>query len=348
MNIYQVVPDPYHLPNPYVRTLIDSLKKQFDDVHISYGLDLFWTNDIFKQHIVHFHWHDLLGKEKIDIIEPRLHDIKAKGIKIVATCHNFIPHYTKDPQRIESYQLIYRNADLIIHLGDYSKNMMVDLYPQAIHTIIPHHVYDGYYPKFVSRDEGLKRLHLNKNKTYILCLGQFRDEEERQLIYSVSKQFHNQDIVILAPSLFVFSKNASTQLKARQWIYKKKFEFKHPGIKVDACYVSDEMIPYYYAVSTLSFIHRLKILNSGNVPLGLYMGKVIVGPNMGNVGCLLKDTGNVTFEVNDMKSVFDAIEKGIQLSRKGLGEKNHLYAINKMGTDYIAKKMYISYCRLFM
>ena len=348
MIIYQVVPDPYHLPNPYVRTLIDSLKEQFNDITINYGLELFWTDELYKQNIIHFHWHDVLGSKKIAEVEKRLCEVKKRGIKIVATCHNLVPHYTKDEKRIQSYEMIYRFADMIFHLGEYSKNLMGTLYPQATHIIIPHHVYDKYYPHLFSRDEGLKRLRLNKNKLYLLCLGEFRDEEERQLVYSVCNHFHSKNIVVLAPSLFIFEKKASISLKIRQWFYKKKFELHHPGLIVDACFVSDEMIPYYYAVSTLSFIQRLKILNSGNVPLGFYMGKVIVGPNEGNVGCLLKDTGNVTFEVNDLKSVYNAIEKGIQLSRKRLGEKNHLYAMNKMRTDIIAKNMYFSYCSLFI
>jgi hypothetical protein len=52
--------------------------------------------------------------------------------------------------------------------------------------------------------------------------------------------------------------------------------------------VDDNILPYYYAASDLAFIHRVKILNSGNAIMPMLFGKVVVGPDVGNVGVLLK------------------------------------------------------------
>ena len=48
--------------------------------------------------------------------------------------------------------------------------------------------------------------------------------------------------------------------------------------------ISDEDLPYYFAVSDVVFIQRCVILNSGVVPMAFLFGRGVVGPDSGVVG----------------------------------------------------------------
>ena len=77
--------------------------------------------------------------------------------------------------------------------------------------------------------------------------------------------------------------------------------------------------------------------------MAFYMGKVVVGPNVGNVGQILKDTGNPTFEPENEDSIIDAIDKALMLNEQGIGEKNKKYADENWSTAKISQQLYDIY-----
>jgi glycosyltransferase involved in cell wall biosynthesis len=71
---------------------------------------------------------------------------------------------------------------------------------------------------------------------------------------------------------------------------------------------------------------QIKVLNSGLLPLAFTFGKVVVGPDLGNVGEILKQCGNPVFDPKNYRSASVALMQGIELSKEGKGEENYLYA----------------------
>jgi glycosyltransferase involved in cell wall biosynthesis len=107
--------------------------------------------------------------------------------------------------------------------------------------------------------------------------------------------------------------------------------------------IKDEDVPFYFAAADVVLIQRKQILNSGNVPTAFLFKKVVVGPDTGNVGEILKDTGNPTFNSTEDRTITNALEKAFLLEKQGLGEKNYNYAcqnwnIQKVAGEY--KKVY--------
>ena len=84
-----------------------------------------------------------------------------------------------------------------------------------------------------------------------------------------------------------------------------------------------------------------KILNSGNLTLGMHAGNVVIGPEIGNVGAILKETGNYTFRSPD------EIPRLINLARcaakSGKGQSNRAYALSNWSSSFVAKKVLKSY-----
>ena len=110
--------------------------------------------------------------------------------------------------------------------------------------------------------------------------------------------------------------------------------------------IPNEFTPYYYGASDLALIQRKKILNSGNVTLAFLMGKVVVGPDVGNVGLLLRETGNPTFDVNDNSTIITAVRKGFDMAKENYGEKNRRYALDNFSTAIISERLYNYYLSL--
>lgn len=373
MKIYQAITyNPHDMANPYVYTLMDGIDKLYGDVEWKWG-KIFWEEDIFNVDIIHIHWPTELiwsqsGYHTPQEIENRLSTIKSHGIKIVVTCHNFEPHYSKNEDKNQTYKVVYNLSDMILHLGEYSRDKMSTLYPNAKHVLLPHHIYDTVYYCKPNRDESIEKLHLSKGYRYILCFGAFRDKEETDLLIDLSSELRDKAQYILAPSFewryyvnhtiaYFHSKEYFLRRFHFSWLNRilekilmRYFRLKYRIIMTCKNFnaVPDEELPYYYGASDLCLIHRKKILNSGNVPMAMMMGKVLVGPAIGNVGEILQKTQNPIFYPTEKGTLRTAVEKGYELSFKGHGIHNRNYAIDNWNTSKIATLLYEYYSSLII
>lgn len=188
---------------------------------------------------------------------------------------------------------------------------------------------------------------LKNNRIYILCLGAFRNKEERQLVISLSKSYKGKNRVeILAPSFYTVPYRNNPIRFCLMYAKYIMYKLRYRNIHTERLNVNNERLPYFFGASDISFIHRLHILNSGNVPLALYMGNIIIGPQSGNVGEILKRTGNILFNPQDLSTLSAAINKGINLINKQKGLENHNYAIKHLNTRNISKELYITFQKL--
>lgn len=330
--------------NPYISTLAAGLR--------SCGVDLtcsgseFWSNpDAYD--IIHIQWPDQLFKEgrtSLDEFEARLDEIKSRGKKLIATCHNLQAHYTTQNVLNNVYGAVYSRANIIVHLGPYSQQCCRELFPNAQNVLIPHHVYDSMYPgPLPSAKEAKLALGLDPEGKYILCMGNFRDSAEREIAHVVSRALKPSGIRVIAPMLYKLypSHNPLYLLTSRtQYLYDR---IRYRAIICNESFVSDEELPLYYAASQMALIQRTHILNSGNVPMAFLMGKVCVGPDVGNVGPLLKEFGNPAFNPADKNSIVSAVREGLRLSENGVGEENRSRALQNLSVDAVAR----CYARLY-
>ena len=346
MKVFMVHEDPWNAGNPYIYTLIEGIQKSHSDCELSWGREAFWSDDILSFDIVHFHWpQTFMGKDS-HTEEDLLHHIenmKASGVKIVATCHDLEPHYDQFADKAESMRIVYSHCDAIIHLGEYSKKLFEQQFPDATHLIVPHHLYDTVYTHFPSREESLRYLGLPQDQTYILCFGAFRAKQERQLIISLSKQLHDKNVVILAPSFMnIWWHRFRLPLNCLQkWYYDYRYHIRCTGRTWRA--VSDSTLPYYYGAANVALIQRVKILNSGNALMPMLFGKVVVGPDCGNVGHLLRRWDYPVFSVNNTSNIGNAVIKAIEMEKKGLGMQNRSLQLSEYATMVIVNKLYDVY-----
>lgn len=345
MKILYPFDNPEKALNPYVLTIVQGLKKNSSDLEIVCSIAEFWTtNDIFD--IVHIMWPDMLLKEhfrkkySFKNLYDRLRWFISQGCQIVSTCHNLLPHYNSDEDYRKAYEVVYSNSKLIIHLGTYSLQLFEKQYPNVKHVEIPHHVYDQIYTYIPSKAEARKKLGLSMNKKYVLCFGMFRSDEERDMIKNLSKQLQGYGIEIIAPTFSYVARRKNMLAEFGRLLKYFRLSLCYPHIKKHIGLVSNNMLPYYCCACEVALLQRVNILNSGNVPLNFYFGNVVVGPNVGNVGCILNKTNNFTFDIHDihgtlLKSVLEAFE----MVDSGLGKHNRVIALETLNTNQICKKL---------
>ena len=336
---------------PYVYTYTDVISRMHPDVSCGRMQGDFWTDKISKYDIVHIMWPNCFtgAVNKGGDFAKRLQEIKEHHIAIVVTCHNLQPHANvTDSVSAACYDFAYRNCDVMIHLGETSKKLVEKTYSQARHVVIPHHVYDEVYTQMPTREESIKALHLRDDKTYILAFGVFRSEKERDLIRKAARQLRKENVEFLAPSFYMLSWSPRIigRNSLRRIVTLGKHYLRYPNIKVAGKRCSDEELLWYYGASKIAFIQRTDILNSGNVPLGYLMGKVVVGPKIGNIAELLQAYGNPTFDPTDTDSVINAIRQALRLADGNKGIENREKAIKEITSSKIAQMHYQLYSEI--
>lgn len=343
--------DPWHAGNPYIFTLIEEIKRQQPECIVSWGRDLFWSDEIFNYDIVHFHWPQAFMAGDRHTEDDFLHHIermKSQGVKVVSTCHDLEPHYNQCAEHSESMRIVYAHSDAILHLGNYSKSLFEAKYPNSIHFLLPHHLYDTIYKIFPSKEESAHYLKLPKEKKYILCFGTFRSSEERNLIIRLCKDIKDKKVKILAPGFMDVNYPKKSYVGLKQRLKKLIYQYKYGIYCTGRTFapVSDEDVPYYYGLAEVAFIQRVKILNSGNAYLPMLFGKVVVGPDTGNVGPVLKKWGYPVFDVNNLSTIKVAVLNGIEMAKRGISQIQQEKQLEEYSTNSIVRKMCDYYCTI--
>lgn len=320
--------------NPYVYSLVGGLIKGGNEVICS--LDLFW--DSFNDFdLIYFQWPEAIfngQSNQIDIkkLSDHFDSLKNAHIRTIITCHNLHPH-NNDTKTTELYEFVYSKVDAFHHLGYFSYQIMKQKYPNKYHFIAPHHVADSLWETSFNSNEAKKMLHIPSNNIVISSFGAFRNNEEVRLFVDMVNDVADSNISFLAPRIRLgYLDNGRHIFKTIKYIYNCLF-YKIKGIKYSG-FLSNEDLGIWLSASDIIFIQRKDILNSGNIPLAFSAGKVVVGPNIGNVGEILEETGNYIFDPKDRASIKKAVMDAIIYVRKSnqLGLNNYKYAKDNWST----------------
>lgn len=332
--------------NLFVPVLCEAIRKQGIDVHCS-GRD-FWEKDE-PYDIIHFQWpEEAVGWNCTDIsvidrLRQRIRHFKDGGSKIVYTRHNACSHYNANPVIRQAYGLIESCSDVVVHMGRYSKEEFGKAHPGSRNVIIPHHIYENTYNESISREEARRHLGLPADKMIITAFGKFRNREEIRMVLDAFSALRNKRKFLLAPRMFPFAKHPGQRnpLKrllslAGYYLVPALLRLRNIRAGANGELIDNDELPYYIAASDVIFVQRKRILNSGNVPLAFLFRKVVAGPDNGNVGELLRETGNPVFSPDDNAGIVRALEQAGRLAEQGKGEENYHYARQHMNLEVVA------------
>ena len=325
--------------NPYVASLIDGLRN-IGRYEIKCGLSYFW-NDFSSFDILFFQWPECIfdwniGEIDIEKISYQLDLVKKAGVKTVITCHNLYPH-NRLPIVKQLYDLVYSKVDAFHHMGNHSFQLMKSQYPNTFHFIAPHHIADRFFNN-TNQSYARNQLNIPPDCIVIASYGAFRSDKEKKLFLDMVDDTKNSNINYLAPRLTIGKFFNGQYAKTPFSFIKKWFIFLVKKIRT-SCYLDEERMKQWLSATDIVFIQRTEILNSGNVPLAFAAGKVVVGPCIGNVGVILRETNNFLFKPDDRKSVKKAIQNAIEEIKKGnkIGKNNYTYAKRNWTVPTVSK-----------
>ncbi len=334
--------------NLFVHILVKGIIAQGMDVTCS--LDKFWNDNNTTYDIVHFQWpEEVVGWSCTDMqvvkrLCHRIDELRARGTRFVYTRHNVRPHYA-NPVIDAAYEAIESGSDLVVHMGQYSYNEFAQKHPHSRNIVIPHHIYENTYREEITKEEARAYLGIPQRKFVITAFGKFRNNAEVKMMLKAYRKARLRRKCLLAPRLFPFNRDTAWQTNiAKRWVSKLAYHTIIPlarlwGIRGGGNeeIVSDHDLPYYIAASDVLFVQRKQILNSGNVPLGFLFRKIVIGPDTGNVGEVLRATGNPVFDADSPESIAKAISQTFALRKIDQGEKNYQYAREHLNLTKVAQ-----------
>lgn len=344
--------------NPFVRLLSEGIRACGCEVVCSVEE---FRNNAAAYDVVHLQWPEEFFRWKdpvpgaVDAFEERLRELKTQRIPIVYTRHNILPHHG-NKQVAQAYALTEQYADAVVHLGDYSRREFMETHPDTkqFQAVIPHHIYEGLYDTSVTRAQGRRALGIPPDRFVVLAFGAFRHAEERQLVWGAFHRMHHPAKYLLAPRLWPYTRKDAHLKGLKQFAGKLLYAlarftegFFNSRITSPETLVPDTELPNYLAAADVVFIQRTDILNSGNVPLAFSFSRVATGPDRGNIGELLKATGNPVFNPADHASVDRSLEQAARLAATGKGDENRAYAERHFGIHRIATMYCDLYQRLY-
>lgn len=285
----------------------------------------FWSPSR-KYDIVHVHWPHMLVKapaesitaQDVERVGKRIAELKASGIVLVYTRHNETSHYCSNPNARRLYQLFEQESDRVIHMGRCGIEQVGGGTGER-NVLIPHHGFDTY--PIVGKAVARAALGLAQDTSVVAAMGSFRIPDERALVVGGCLSVGIPRLQVLSSALFTPCRgepqDGIDELRRRMGgLYPRQPEG----------WVSVKDLSRSFAAADVVLIQHVHTLNSGNLPLAFHFGKVVVGPDCGNVGEILRETGNPVFDPRDMASVARALKEGFELARRCKGDENARYA----------------------
>ena len=335
--------------NLFVPILCDAIRTTGIDVRCS--TNEFWNSDT-PYDIIHFQWSEEVmegncdGPDRICRLKERIAFFRSRGARFVYTRHNVRPH---DANEVigRAYDIIEEQSDVVVHMGRYSLDEFAAKHADSRNVIIPHPIYQYTYKEDISVERARQHLNLPQEAFIVTSFGKFRNREERRMVTGAFRKWDEAKKFLLAPRLYPFSRfNRYGSNFFKRWTSRAGYYLLIPllnRLRRMHAGASDEPIdncdlPYYMAASDVIFIQRKDILNSASIPLAFLFHKVVIGPNIGNIGEILHDTGNPVFHPDNQFDIIRALEAARQLSARRKGEDNYAYAIENMNSGKIGKE----------
>ena len=307
--------------NQYIELLSNAYQTAGHQVIL--GVDNFFHSD-FRPDVVHVQWPEALykWKEMADesvtmTLNNRLSWLAQNKIPIVATFHNTKPH-DYDSQFYNSvYEILYGNAQIIVHHGKASIDISKREIPEcqfAKHIVCPH---GPYHFEFFDSESARKLFGIPQRRFVLLNFGRQRIYKGHDFINHVFSRWPKMAFLFtIGPkSSFLAYRSPMNKLidVARQKLssYPSRIFPALLKNKLNLLQtVSHNEIPAIMACSDVLFLGHTSGLNSGLLSLAASYSKPVVFPDIGNFKEQLKGwPWSEPYEVGNADSAIKALDR---------------------------------------
>ncbi|HEX6924633.1 MAG TPA: hypothetical protein VF167_04360 [Longimicrobiaceae bacterium] len=332
--------------NPVIAEMASALEQSPEVRSVEIGPEAFWSARPGEFDVLHLHWPEALfswrepSSAQLNELRQRLAWWREAG-PIVATVHNLRPN---DPGRRNvfgpAYEALLAACDGLIHTGRASLRALLATIPalsEKAHTIVPLPVFTTFADG-MPREEARRSFGLKPQASVALSFGTIRRLGE---VWTLLQGFRRAR---LPYKRLLVAGNLSSQLDGSARVTTKAMLHTSPRTIAQVGRIPDDEVQRFFKAADLLVISRLETLNSGNVQLGFGFGKVVVGPDTGVTGEILRATGNPVYRPGDADDLAGAMERALEASRAGKGEDNRAFAHREWAPGRIAT-MHVQFYR---
>lgn len=343
--------------NKFLYYFYDSLKKEKIDIKAS-SLEWKKKSTLFDAVIIHWpeHLPNCSFKYEKDFINYSLERIDhfSKYSKIFYIVHNIKPHFNFSNNLINIFNAVIKNSTAIFHFSNFSRDLFINSGFNKHHNyIVPHGNYSQLIKKEINNIEFIKNFNLNNKKTTVSVIGAVRNKKEFKIIFNFAKEYLNANCnFIYSGSLvedFQISGLNNFTNKLKKIFYHKlqftklvkiwrgyKLKSLGKSIIIFPNKINDHELIKICNLTDIIIIPRYDSLNSGNVALGFTFACYVVGPNIGNIGQILVNRNNLTFDVPNIKFK-KIVNQSINLINNKIKKQNKEIALEEWNWSKLAK-----------
>jgi beta-1,4-mannosyltransferase len=255
--------------------------------------------------ILHLHWLNGIlhkakseedGAQRVDAFARTLDSLIAKGVRIVWTMHNVLPHESRYVNlEVRVREIIVDRAEMI-HIMNPDSVALADEYfkipPEKV-VQVEHPGYQGYYPTWMRRDAARISLGVTPDEHLALIVGAIKPYKGlldlAREVDALSRRHPRRLSLLIAGSA---SQDEETSALL-------DLAATHPAINVWPDRISTEAVGLLFCAADTALIPYRASLNSGSLVLGVSMQTpVIATPTAGSTHLLAAGAGR-TYSSND-------------------------------------------------
>ena len=308
--------------NPYQDALAEHLSACGVEVEKVRSLKSLFRGGIFLNgtpDVVHLHWLPVFDWRQLRVLRwlafvLRLVMLRLRGIPLVWTIHNLLPHESRHPKMDWLLTRIVAglSGGLIVH-GQSAQREAVAMWglkDQSRFAVIPHGNYTANYPNDIDRTAARKKLGLDDSELVFLFLGAVRPYKGvLDLISAFQTLGADQTSLVIAgrPLNDEFAQEIET---ARAGANNIRF---YPG------FVQDDEVQVYMNAADVVVLPYRHILSSGAALLAMSFGKPCVAPAIGCLADVLDPSGAFLYDVQDEEGLLENLRRAVE-ARETLGQ----------------------------
>lgn len=312
----QVVFVPYWgAANPYQDALAEHLSACGVEVEKVRSLKTLFRYGIFmngKPDIVHLHWLPVFGWREWRFLRYlvfvlRLVLLRIRGIPLVWTIHNLLPHESRHPKLDGLLTRIVAglSSGLIVH-GPSAQRQAVEMWglrDQSRFAVIQHGNYMANYPNEMNRAMAREKLGLDDAELVFLFLGAVRPYKG---VLDLIEAFRL--LAVDRTSLFIAGKPLNDEFARKIETAGADMDNVHfrPG------FVQDNEIQMYMNAADVVVLPYRYILSSGAALLAMSFGKPCIAPAIGCLADVLDASGAFLYDTESEMGLLESMRHAVE------------------------------------
>ncbi len=313
--------------NIYVREL--GRAYQAEGAEVVYGPENLFESRL-PADIFHLHWPEDLyrgygdapPREQLDTLTDLLDAHRDAGGRIAWTIHNLVPHeHADNAVDLAAYQAFAERADLIVHHCERSRELLSDSYrlPDRQQSLVSPHGHYGAYPDDTDRKTARERLGIDSNAVVFVHFGNLRGYKGIDGVFEAFDALRLKNKFLVVAGQYTRGPGIRGRLYNLRLTAMERFG-RNRLLRLGAI-AQNEIQWYLNAADALVLGHR-RGLNSGVAVLGMTFGKLVIGPDIGCVGSVLRQGHNIVYPAGDYAALTRAMATVPDLDLQQVADAN--------------------------